>query len=185
MLRLTNRGNLMQARKRILIVYYSLSGNTERVAKDLAAHLDADLQRVYERTNRRGFWGHMRAAFDSLRERRAVLLHAARQAADYELTIVGTPIWAGRVTPAARTYLESIRGRARKIAFFTTSGNTSVQKVVPMMQRLVGLESIASIGFSESELRDAACYENKLTAFLEHVRPIAGRAGGNLAHAYA
>jgi flavodoxin len=175
----------MQARKRTLIVYYSVSGNTERVARDLAAHLDADLQRVHERTNRRGFWGHLRAAYDSLRERPAVLIHAARQAADYELTIVGTPIWTGKITPAARTYLESIRGRARSIAFFTTSGSTGVDQVVPTMQRLVDLESIASIGFSGSELRDAACYENKLAAFLEAVRPIAGRAGGNLAHAYA
>jgi flavodoxin len=56
----------MPARKRTLIVYYSLSGNTERVARDLAAHLDADLRRLRERTNRHGFLGHLRAAFDSL-----------------------------------------------------------------------------------------------------------------------
>jgi flavodoxin len=175
----------MQALKRILIVYYSLSGNTERVARDLAAHLDADLQRVHERTDRQGFWGHLRASYDSLLERPAVLIHAARQAADYELTIVGTPIWTGKITPAARTYLESIRGRARSIAFFTTSGNTGVDKVVPAMQRLVDLESIASIGFSASELRDAACYEMKLTAFLDAVRLVAERSGGGMAHAYA
>jgi flavodoxin len=175
----------MQARKRVLIVYYSLSGNTERVAKDLAAHLDADLQRLHERTDRRGFRGHLRAAYDSLSERPAILIHSARQAADYELTIVGTPIWTGKITPAARTYLESIRGRARNIAFFTTSGNTGIDKVVPTMQRLVDLESIASIGFSESELRDAACYENKLTAFLAAVRPVAARTQGGVARAYA
>jgi flavodoxin len=175
----------MSARKRILVVYYSLSGNTERVAKDLAAHLGSDLQRILERTDRRGFFGHIRAAFDSLRERRASLLDIARDAAEYDLTIVGTPVWTGRITPAVRTYLESIRGRTRNIAFFTTSGNTGIDKVLPSMQRLVDQQSIAAIGFDAAELRDAACYENKLTAFLDGVRPLAPRAGGELAHAYA
>jgi Flavodoxin len=176
----------MPARKRTLIVYYSLSGNTQRVAKDLAAYLGADLLRIRERTDRHGFRGYLRAAFDSLRERPTVLMNVARDAGDYELTIVGTPIWAGRITPAVRTYLESIRGRARNIAFFTTSGNTDVEKVVPVMQRLVDLESIASIGFSASELRDAACYENKLTAFLSAVRRLAAaRTVRDLRHAYA
>jgi len=175
----------MQARKRTLIVYYSLSGNTERVAKDLAARLDADLQQVRERTNRQGFRGYLRAAFDSLRERPASLVDVAKDAGDYELTIIGSPIWVGRITPAMRTYLESIRGRARNVAFFTTSGNTDVEKVVPAMQTLVDRESIASIGFSSRELRDAACYENKLAALLAAVRPITARVNGGLAHAYA
>src|SRR5678815_3564131 len=139
------RGTLMPARKRILVVYYSLSGNTERVATDLAAHLGADLQRILERTDRRGFFGHLRAAFDTLRERPASLLDIGRDAAEYDLTIVGTPVWTGRITPAVRTYLESIRGRPRNIAFFTTSGNTGIDKVLPSMQRLVDQQSIAAI----------------------------------------
>ena len=98
----------MPARKRILVVYYSLSGNTQRVARDLATHLGADLQRIRERTQRRGFLGYVRAAFDSLRERRVALMDVARDAAEYDLTIVGTPIWTGRITPAVRTYLESM-----------------------------------------------------------------------------
>jgi len=53
------------------------------------------------------------------------------------------------------------------------------------MQRLVDLQSIAAIGFSAQELRDAACYENKLTAFLAGVRPLAPRVVRELAHAYA
>src|SRR3954468_20204837 len=121
MLRAIHQGKLMPARKRILIVYYSLSGNTERVAKELAAHLGADLQRICERADRSGLRGYLRAAFDSLRERSAVLFDVARDAADYDLTIVGTPIWAGKITPPARTYLASIRGRARSVAFFITS----------------------------------------------------------------
>lgn len=36
----------MQASKQVLVVYYSLSGNTARVASDLAARLGADLESI-------------------------------------------------------------------------------------------------------------------------------------------
>jgi flavodoxin len=160
----------MPPRKRILIVYYSLGGNTERVARDLAAHLGADLQPIHELTNRRGFRGYIRAAFDSLRERPALLGDIARNAADYDLTIVGTPIWVGRITPPVRTYLGTIRGAVRNVAFFTTSGGTAPENVVPGMERLLNLHAIASTGLAQRELRDPACYQNKLTAFLAAVR---------------
>ena len=39
---------------KILIAYYSKTGNTERVAKDLASQLGADLEKVIDRKNRKG-----------------------------------------------------------------------------------------------------------------------------------
>ena len=43
----------MASRKRILVVYYSLSGNTERVAKELAARVGADLEQATPLKSRR------------------------------------------------------------------------------------------------------------------------------------
>jgi len=164
----------MPVTQRVLIVYYSLSGNTERVARDLARQLDADLERVHEHVNRRGLLGYAGAIFDSLRERAAVLGDVTRDAAQYDLTIVGTPIWAGRITPAVRTYLKSIRGRARCIAFFTTSGNTPAQTVLPSMEKLADRPAIACLGLTDRELRTADVYEKKLTAFLRELREAPG-----------
>lgn len=58
----------MTAGKRILVVYHSLSGNTERVAEDLATRLDAEREKIGDIQNRRGWLGYLRAALDSIRE---------------------------------------------------------------------------------------------------------------------
>jgi len=171
----------MKPDKRILIVYFSLGGNTERVATNLAARLDADVEKIREQTGRRGLFGYLRAAFDSLRERPALLGDIGKRAADYDLTIVGTPVWAGKITPAVRTYLTTIRGTARRVAFFTTSGSTDIRRVMPAMEALVASEAIACVGFTDRELKDAAVYRAKLDAFIAALsvtptRPAAERA---------
>lgn len=156
----------MPDRKRVLIVYYSSSGNTRRVAKALAQQLDADVARLRERTRREGLLGRVRAVLDSLRERPARLVDYPKNTGEYELTIVGTPVWAGKITPAARAFLESLRGHTRHIAFFTTSGNTPIEQNVPEMEKLAGRAAVAFAGFTASELREPSVYWKKLGAFV-------------------
>lgn len=156
--------------KRILIAYYSLGGNTARVAKDLAARLGAEVLELREATNRRGFFGQLRAVFDSVRERPAVLDDPGKLAGEHDLTIVGTPIWAGRITPAARACLESIRDRGGDIAFFLTSGGTEAERVVPAVERIIGRKVAAFGGMTRRDLQDAALYQHKLDALVTAVK---------------
>src|SRR5690242_1579550 len=126
----------MKPGARILVAHYSLSGNTERVAEDLATRLGAERQKIGELRKRRGLLGYLRAVLDSLRETSVELAGLEKDPNDFALTVIGTPIWAGKITPAVRAYLRLNRGRFREVAFFTTSGSTPVEKVVPAMERL-------------------------------------------------
>lgn len=177
----------MTPRKRILVVYYSLSGNTERVAEDLAARLGAEREKIGDTRNRRGLLGYLRAAFDSIREHPADLTGVDADPSDFALTIIGTPIWAGKITPAMRTYLRLHRDKFNEVAFFTTSGSTSADKVVPAMERLVRRRAVASVGFNYVELKTPDLYENKIGAFLEglHTDGPCEAHGQEPAHAHA
>jgi flavodoxin len=160
----------MKSQGRILVVYYSLSGNTERVAEDLAMRLGAVREKIGETGNRRGILGYLRAALDSIRERPADLTGLDQDPRNFSLTLVGTPIWAGKITPAIRTYLRLHRGRFNDVAFFTTSGSTPADKVVRTMERLAGRQAIATAGFSFVDLKTGSLYEAKLAAFLARSR---------------
>jgi len=160
----------MSADKRILVVYYSLTGNTERVAQDLAARLDADLERIEDEKNRKGLFGYLGAALDSKRERSARITDIRKYPSEYGLTIVGTPVWVWKVTPAVRAYLRMVRGRLNDVAFFITSGNTDAEKVVPAMEGLAGRKAIAFAGFNERELKTEALYDQKISAFLKELQ---------------
>ena len=156
----------MTVGKRILVVHYSLSGNTERVAQDLATRLGAEREKIGDLRNRRGLLGYLRAALDSIRERPAELTGLDKNPKDYALTLIGTPIWAGKITPAVRTYLRTHRGSFNDVAFFATSGSTPGEKVVPAMERLAGRQAVAFAGFNYVDLQTESLYEKKIAAFL-------------------
>jgi flavodoxin len=168
----------MNAGRRILVAYYSLSGNTERVALELAARLGADCERITDLANRRGLFGHIGATLDSIRERPARLAGTLKNPRDYALCVVGTPIWAGKITPAARAYLQLHRGKFNEAAFFITSGSTDVEKVAPAMELLAGCKAAAVAGFDHEVLKSEAAYQQKIAAFDAALRD-AGRYRAN------
>jgi len=157
-----------QARgRKILIAYYSLTGNTARVACDIAARVGADIESIRDPGHGVGFFGFLRDSLDALRGIPAKIQPLAKNPGDYALTIIGTPVWAGHMTPAIRTYLHQAQGSLRQVSFFVTSGNTDAAKVIPSMEALAQTGAIASAGFNAQQLREPELYEKKLAAFLE------------------
>ena len=160
----------MSSGRRILVVYYSRTGHTARVAKDIAARLNADVEEVRERRPRPGFVGYLRGCYDSLRKQVTEIEEPQRSPVDYSLIIVGTPVWVWDMTPAIRSYLQWARGRARAIAFFVTSGDTDVQKIAPALENAVNNKPIASTGLNERELKNPVEYEKKVTTFVANLQ---------------
>ncbi|HCO98308.1 MAG TPA: hypothetical protein DIT29_06260 [Pseudothermotoga sp.] len=57
---------------------------------------------------------------------------------DYELVIIGTPIWAGRMSSPVRAYLLRFHGCFGKVAFFATSALGGHEKVFDEMAEIAG-----------------------------------------------
>jgi flavodoxin len=152
--------------QKILVVYYSLTGNTARVARDIAARTGAELESLRDPSHGTGAIGFMKACVDALRGSVPKVGPLTRDITGYDLTIIGTPVWARRMTPAIRAYLQIIRGRTARVAFFVTSGDTNVTWLLPALEKAAGAKAVAAAGFSEQELRDPGVYGTKLAAFL-------------------
>lgn len=156
--------------RRALVVCYSRTGNTARVAQALAEHLDADVEVLHDALRTAGWSGYARALFAALRQQPGRIDTPRFDPADYDVTIIGTPVWWWRMTPAVRAYLALQRQQFRATAFFVTSGDTDIAKLLPSLERLAGRQAVASVGFSARELADRATYDRKLLAFEETVR---------------
>jgi hypothetical protein len=152
---------------KVLVVYFSLSGNTARVARDIAKMTDGDLESLGDRDHGVGFLGYLKAAVDAVRSKPARLAEVMHDPRRYSLVIIGTPVWVGRMTPAVRAYLQRFAGDLPHVGFFVTSGNTPVQKVAPSVEKVLGHKSEALIGFNAHELADQREYDARLSAFLE------------------
>lgn len=108
--------------KKILIVYYSFEGNTEFIAEAIASEIGADIERLkpVKDLKSKGFskfvWGGRQVAM----KKKPELEPLDKNPDDYDVLIIGTPVWASTFTPAIRSFLASYPLKGKKIALFCT-----------------------------------------------------------------
>lgn len=152
---------------KILVTYYSRTGNTKKIATEIAKNLKADLDEIVDLKNRSGLKGWIFGGRDAMKE---ILteIKTTKNPANYDLVIIGTPIWAWNATPAVRTYITQFKNQIKKVAFFTTSGGTDTEKTVFYLENLLDQKSIASAGWIDTEIKQST-YHLKLKKFLEKI----------------
>jgi len=119
-----------------LIVFYSMSGNTRRLAEELHAAMGGDLEEIAEIHPRHGGVGVLRALFDALLRRRPEIRAPKHDPDKYDLLVLGGPIWAGRMAAPTRAYAERYGNGARHVAFFCTQGGSGSATAFADLERL-------------------------------------------------
>ncbi len=112
---------------KILVVYYTRTGNTRFVAETLAANMGADIEEVIDLKKRSGTFAYLTGGGDARRGKETDIAPTKRMPADYELVVVGSPVWAGRPAPAITTYLKRNDLSGKKVAVFFTKGGKGLQ----------------------------------------------------------
>jgi flavodoxin len=103
-----------------LVVYYTRTGKTKFVAEAIASKLGADIEEIVDLKKREGKLGWITAGGDALRKKLAEIAPTKKVPADYDLIVIGTPIWASSPTPAIRTYISQNNLSSKKVALFYT-----------------------------------------------------------------
>lgn len=124
---------------RILIVYYSRTGTTRRVAQALSAALQCDIEAVTETSSRAGILGYLRSVIEARRQQPSTdLVRASKDPSLYDLVILGSPVWAWSVSSPMRAYMLANRNRFASVAFFCTCGGSGSNSTLAQMQILAG-----------------------------------------------
>ena len=106
----------------ILCVYYSRTGKTRTTMEAVAKELEADLVEITDGVDRKGLGGFLRSGFDAVRKSTRYLepFTTPRPVKDYDLVIVGTPVWAGRCSSVIRAFLKQHGKKLRRAAYIIT-----------------------------------------------------------------
>ena len=107
---------------KILVVYFSRTGFTRIVARQLARACHADLEAIDDLQGRSHATGYAQSAFEALCHQRPLIDRATHSPQDYALVAVGTPIWMWNMASPVRSYLLRHRGQFQRVAFFCTYG---------------------------------------------------------------
>ncbi len=112
-----------------LVVFYSRTGNACFVAQTIAAQVNADVEEVIDLKKRAGVLGFLSGGRDARGGKETEIAPTQRSPADYDLVIIGTPIWAGSPTPAIATYLKKNDLSGKKVAVFFVQGGKKPQGI--------------------------------------------------------
>ncbi len=172
--------------KKTLIVFHSRSGHTRQVAQALARRLDADLDEIHIVQPLDGVCGYAMCAIEAIAGLAPALRRMHQTAADYELVVIGTPVWFWSLASPVRSWLEA-HPLKHRIAFFCTMGGSGAERVFSTMAELAGREPVATLALLEKELDGP--FERQLGAFAQRLqanvpqRPSRRQAHGRALHA--
>lgn len=155
--------------KRILVVYYSRSGHTAFVAEQIARRCRADLVCIHDPTDRRGAVGYLRSAWEALLDTRPLIELDLCRPQDYDLVMVGTPVWFWNMSSPVRSFLHRYGRRCAQIALFCTYGGSGQERVMDSMERLCKQPAVARLALTERQVVQRQ-HALALTRFLGEVK---------------
>jgi flavodoxin len=145
---------------RILVAYYSRTGNTKKVAQEISRLLKADIDEIKDKKSRLGIINWLKAGRDAMKEN-ITEIDFSKNPEKYDLVVIGTPVWGWKMVPAVRTYL--INNKVKKIAFFSTSGGTNVARTFSQMQE-ISSKPVSTLSILEKEVKSNS-FQDKVKDF--------------------
>jgi len=150
-----------------LVIYYSLDGNTRFIAENIARSSQADILELKTEINlpTSSFGKHFVGGGMVFKRETPALLPFDKNPADYDVIIIGTPVWAFNFTPPIRSLLNQYKIIGKKIALFCCC-NGMPGKTIPNMKKLlpgnefigekVFIKTLKNKDFSEKEALEFA-----------------------------
>ena len=147
-----------------LLVYYSRTGNTRIIADTISEFVDCDIEEIVEKDKRKGIIGYLKSGYQASRGKVNHIEDSKYELSDYDLLIIGTPVWAGKMSVPVRTYLKKNMTKIPLLACFCTCGGSGIEKTIEDIGSYVNTTPLASFGVKSSDIKDGT-YKNIVEKF--------------------
>ena len=151
-----------------LVVFYSRTGTTKKAGLKIAEILNCDFEEIFGTKNRSGALGYVAAGRDATLKKIIEIKHTEKNPADYDMVIIGTPVWAFTMASAIRTYITLNKDNFKKVAFFCTSQSSGGKGPFKHMEELGGIKPIALLDLATKEVSEGK-FEEKVREFVEEL----------------
>ncbi len=153
---------------KILIIYYSRSGHNKKMSERLAETIGCDIEEIVDMKSRAGIVGWIIGGRDSMKKQLTQIAPTAKNPADYDLTILVSPIWVGATAPAIREYIIEKKDVFSQVALVSVCGSGKEQGSIADTEALSGLKLSATLFISDTEYKND--YQNKFDTFVDLIK---------------
>lgn len=149
-----------------LIVFYSRTGLTRKIAQGLVGLLKCDIEEIADMKERRGAIGNLIACKDAANKKLTDIAQVKLDPGLYDLVIIGTPVWAFTMACAVRTYITLNKNKFKQVAFFATQGGMGDKSTYSDMENLCAQKPRAELTLNAKEIT-RGIYLPKLQEFIK------------------
>ncbi|MGZ3252886.1 MAG: flavodoxin family protein [Burkholderiaceae bacterium] len=138
--------------KSCLVVYYSRTGMTRKMAEAIALQYGCDIEAIHEDNPRTGMFNYLRSGYEALTRKVPDINRTVRNPADYSLTILGTPVWGSHMSSPMRSYITRNKDRFNQVAAFCTMGGSGGDKALDDIGALCGKKLVGRMKLTDKEI---------------------------------
>lgn len=164
----------------IVCVYYSRTGRTEQLMQEIAGELQCELVKLDDGVDRSGLGGWLLSGRQAMaRKLPPVKKPETRLPLDqYDLVIIGTPVWAGRCSAPVRSFLLQYGETLSKTAYVITRGSdVRYEEVFDQMDLYVRTPRVAAVTIRPGAVGSEFWRQEFLTAVRAFGKEKPGNAG--------
>jgi flavodoxin len=155
--------------KRGLIAWYSRTGYTASLAKELAGMTDWDRLEIKDLHPRDGAWGTFRCVWDQVTHRRPDIAAQDLPLSQYETIVLAAPVWLESLAAPMRSFIARHRGQFNAVAYVCTYGGRGAEKAARQAAELAHAPLVATLAVTSQELEQGD-YRRRLDDFLKRLR---------------
>jgi hypothetical protein len=162
----------------ILVVCFSYTGTSRRLAQLLCSHHGWPLGEIVEERPRSGAAGTLRCVLDSLLRRHPAVRYEGPDPDDFHTVVLVSPIWIYGLAGPMRSFVAARREALRHVAVIFTMGSGGASNAIAEIGRVLGRAPILARAFTSREVEDGSCTGRLLAFGDELVPPSAARQAG-------
>jgi flavodoxin len=143
-----------------LIVYFSRSGVTKKVAGRIAELLGCDLQEIVPVRGYSGLFGYLRAAIEIARKRLPEIHALERSPGDYDLVVVGTPVWANTMASPVRSFFSKYHDELKRVSLFATKGGDRTSRFAKDVEKFWNITAAGTVELQAKNVKKDTNFKN-------------------------
>ena len=156
---------------KVLVVYYSLTGNTKMIAEAIAESIDSEIlelkpvKELKAESGSKYFWGGYQATMKIKPKLKPIEINPL----DYDLIILGTPVWAWTYSPPIHSFLSKFDLAGKNVALWTCSQGDGIKAMNKLKKALKNANTLGEIRFKEPKQHNPELSKEEAIKWAEEI----------------